>query len=311
MKKLTNKDIDNRLIGRNIARVDNYINSDTLIKWQCLIDTCQYIWRARSYNILGAIKTGCPKCTGRLKLSNDLIDEKLKERSVRRIGYYLNLDFKIEWQCNNCEYIWLATTASILHSGNGCIRCAKQIPTTNDLIDIRLQKDGRLIKRLGDCGNARKQINWQCMENNCNHIWLNSPDDILNNMSGCPQCAIGDNEKLVGMTIKDSSIYYEAQKSLHDILIGEERRMRVDFYLPDIKTIIEYNGEQHYKPVRFGGISQERAEINFIKQQERDQHLELLCSNNNINLIWIDGRLYKNDKLKNYMVGNIIPNLRK
>lgn len=56
----------------------------------------------------------------------------------------------------------------------------------------------------------------------------------------------------------------------------------VDFYLPDYNTFIEFNGEQHYKPVKwFGG------EEKFKQQQERDYALRYYCKEHKITLIEI------------------------
>lgn len=56
----------------------------------------------------------------------------------------------------------------------------------------------------------------------------------------------------------------------------------VDFYLPKNKAIIEFNGEQHYKPIKhFGGTKK------FQKQQGRDFSLKLYCEHNKIGLIEI------------------------
>ena len=38
-----------------------------------------------------------------------------------------------------------------------------------------------------------------------------------------------------------------------------------DFSLPDLKTVIEFDGEQHFKPVRFGGQSLYLAKKQFKK----------------------------------------------
>jgi very-short-patch-repair endonuclease len=84
----------------------------------------------------------------------------------------------------------------------------------------------------------------------------------------------------------------------------------VDFYVKDKNIIIEYNGDQHYEPVCFGGISVKESKQNFIKQQERDKYIEQFCINNSIKLIWIDGRKYKDNKLKKYLIEEIIPLLK-
>jgi very-short-patch-repair endonuclease len=44
----------------------------------------------------------------------------------------------------------------------------------------------------------------------------------------------------------------------------------VDVCVPHIGLIIEYDGEQHFNPVRFGGISKEEAEEKLSRQMELD-----------------------------------------
>jgi hypothetical protein len=45
---------------------------------------------------------------------------------------------------------------------------------------------------------------------------------------------------------------------------------RFDFYIPALSLVVEVHGEQHYKAVRFGGISEEKASFNFAKSSLRD-----------------------------------------
>ncbi|MET1087185.1 MAG: hypothetical protein ABWY04_08705 [Arthrobacter sp.] len=48
------------------------------------------------------------------------------------------------------------------------------------------------------------------------------------------------------------------------------RPLQFDFAIPERKIAIEFDGEQHRRPVRFRGISQERAERQFELIQQRD-----------------------------------------
>ena len=60
----------------------------------------------------------------------------------------------------------------------------------------------------------------------------------------------------------------------------------------DKHLFIEYNGQQHYKPVCFGGIPQEKAEEQFKKQQEHDKIKDDFCKENNHPLLWISYKDY-------------------
>ena len=59
--------------------------------------------------------------------------------------------------------------------------------------------------------------------------------------------------------------------------------------------MVEYDGEQHYRPVRFGGISLKQAQKGFINQQKKDKLDTLFCKENNIILHRIK---YDEDKEK-------------
>lgn len=304
--KLNNDAVDDRLKERNIKRIDNYINKDTTIYFQCLI--CECIWKCRPNDPWRG--HGCPKCAGLLKINIEMIDELLKDRSIKRIGQITNSKTKTEFQClePRCNYIWLATPSNILHNQTGCPKCARSsLKLTNEIVDNRLLSKN--IRRIDNYCGANNKINFQCMNDICNFIWSVQPSHILNNNVGCPNCFIYKNEKLVGKILKDNQINYEPQKLIKNIVFSENNRMCVDFYLSKINTIIEYNGEQHYRPICFGGIEFARAELNFIKQQKRDQCLQQICDDNNIKLIWIDGRQYKNSKLKQYLLDKIIPDI--
>jgi hypothetical protein len=47
-------------------------------------------------------------------------------------------------------------------------------------------------------------------------------------------------------------------------------REKFDWVIMDLMVVIECHGQQHYKPVRFGGMSQEEAEVKFVQQIRRD-----------------------------------------
>jgi len=60
-----------------------------------------------------------------------------------------------------------------------------------------------------------------------------------------------------------------------------------DFYLPKYNTCIEYDGEQHFQPVQFGGISLKEAELNLKNKKHNDNIKEKFCKMKNIHLLRI------------------------
>ena len=58
-------------------------------------------------------------------------------------------------------------------------------------------------------------------------------------------------------------------------------RQRFDIFIPELKLAIEYQGQQHYKPISlFGG------EEGFLQTQKRDKLKFKLCAENGTKLIY-------------------------
>ena len=211
--------------------------------------------------------------------------------------------------CQNCNYgensEWKTGLAHVFN-GTGCPKCAKVLPLTNETVDSKLEN--RNIKRLGNYVGIDIPIYFQCLlcDYGSNFEWKTSPNNILNGEKGCPNCKLGKNEKLVQSILEENMIVFERQKYLKDIA-NIDRRFHVDFYLPQHNTVIEYNGQQHYEMVCFGNMSKEQAQVRFRQQQDRDTFVQQFCIDNNIKLIWIDGRKYTNSKLRKYVINEVMP----
>ena len=93
---------------------------------------------------------------------------------------------------------------------------------------------------------------------------------------------ISHGNKLMLSLLREMFPGYSIKPEYH---IGE--KLRLDAFLITLKVGWEYNWEQHYEPVCFGGISFEEAQQNLRKQQERDQRKKELCEEQNITLITI------------------------
>lgn len=298
--KLTNTDVDQKLIGKNIKRLEDYQNINTPMKWQCI--TCNFIWKTSSDKIFNA-GSKCPQCSRRAPLSNEIVDQRLIGRNIKRVDDYINIGTKIKWQCliNGCNYIWDTTPDIILNDEKGCPKCAGNAPLNNNVVDCRLL--GRNIKRLDDYDGINTKIKWQCLD--CNCIWPALPGNVLRLERGCPECNIpGTNEKLLHQLLKVSNFQYEPQYSLKKI-DNAAPNYKFDAYFPSLKLAIEYNGIQHYEPTGFFGS--QHPQEDFEWQQERDQYKRAFCQKNSIQLLEIDGRKLYGHLLKNHILSNLIP----
>ena len=71
--------------------------------------------------------------------------------------------------------------------------------------------------------------------------------------------------------------YYNAK------ILGKKE---IDIFFPEYNIGIEYQGEQHFKPIDFGGYGKERATQIFEDTQQRDVEKKEICKKNGIKLFY-------------------------
>lgn len=115
----------------------------------------------------------------------------------------------------------------------------------------------------------------------CERLYKVSPHDFLTGGTRCPYCNQSHGEKLIENFLIDNHINYETQKIFKDCTTGKTNSyLKYDFYLKDFNLLIEYDGIQHFKPIKwFGGAK------GFKEQQHRDSIKNKYAIDNNITLI--------------------------
>ena len=105
---------------------------------------------------------------------------------------------------------------------------------------------------------------------------------------GCPKCNSSKGELKIIEWLEYYNISYEMEKTFDGLISSKGVNLRFDFFLPNHDTIIEYDGRQHFKPVKYFG-----GEIGLLKTQERDKIKNEWCKNNNIKIIKISYKSYE------------------
>lgn len=159
-------------------------------------------------------------------------------------------------------------------------------------------------------GNLKKHIkivhnkikDFKC--NECNYIFYTN-GHLKRHMKTCTgelNCSSGEFQ--VMKTLDDMKITYKYNESYE---VKAKKFLRWDFIIEidNKKLFIEYNGRHHYEPVEFGGISIEKAEINYKKQIKHDKIKDNYCKLNNYPLLWIS---YKQFGEINKLVSDFIIN---
>jgi len=79
------------------------------------------------------------------------------------------------------------------------------------------------------------------------------------------------------------NIKYVVQKKFKNCINKETGyKLSFDFYLPDYNLCIEYDGEHHFRPIKYFG-----GEMSFKKIKIKDEIKTKFCKDNNIKLLRI------------------------
>lgn len=130
----------------------------------------------------------------------------------------------------------------------------------------------------------------------------------------CP-CCIGSRmekdtaawlTKQVG-SADDAAFEFIREWQVADLRLGGDnaRPARFDFYLPQVGLLIELDGEQHYRPVAFGGISQTQAVLNHRETVRRDLEKNAWAREQGLTLV----RIGYDDDLTARLVLDVLPRL--
>lgn len=134
---------------------------------------------------------------------------------------------------------------------------------------------------VGEYVSAKTKITMT--HNLCGKAWQCTPDNFIRRNSRCPKCSSSRGEQLVREVLQAKAIRFVEQKEFDGCLSPAGRKLRFDFYLPEMSVVIEYNGEQHYKvKPYFHGKDPAEARIHLRNQQVRDTIKETYCNQNNI-----------------------------
>ena len=178
------------------------------------------------------------------------------------------------------------TTSRLTQGTQSCGCYGRQRSSETKLIDLTGKKYGDLIV-VRKLGRESRDILWEC-KCKCGNV-CNISSRLLRygSTNGCPECddKRSRGERVVATYLKDHNIDFESQKRFSDCRY--KGLLPFDFYISTRNIAIEYDGEQHFRPVNFGGISEEDAMQEFELTQKRDKIKDEYCQTNGIQLIRI------------------------
>ena len=172
---------------------------------------------------------------------------------------YIHINKTVKIGCR--EHGLFNQRASVHLAGKGCPECGKierakkQILSAEVLIERFREAHGKRYDytEVKYSGLAQK-VKILCPEHG---EFFQTPRVHLKR-SGCPECALSKGETAIANILNENAIDYLVEYKVPEA-VPEDANLRYDFFIPSLNLLIEYDGEQHFMPVTFGGMSKKAA----------------------------------------------------
>ncbi len=226
-------------------------------------------------------KQGCHQCGGSFPLSiNTMIDNcKIKHNNIYNYNLFKPVNTK-DKSIIVCKIHGNFNQSYQKHYNlkQGCPKCAKNsklllneiIEKSNSIHNNKYDYSKFKVNKNSEKGIIICPIHLDFLQNyNMHHSGV-----------GCPKCKKSKGENTILNYLNKNNIIFEPQKKFYDC--KNIYPLPFDFYLPDLNLCVEYNGKQHYIPIKYFG-----GDIAYKKRQINDQIKIKYCIDNNIKLIII------------------------
>ncbi len=261
--------------------ISEYTGANNKASIRC--NDCGYEWEAIPRSVKNS-KHGCPKC----KVSQSKINTSLKNFLDKyNSSLYELVEFKncmeVTVKCKKCGFLRTTNANNIYRFG--CPKCgqerthkAQKLTKEKFIYKSNIIHNNKYNYLKVDYINYDTPVIITCP---IHGDFKQTPNHHLRGQ-GCPKCKQTSGEQIIRQILENININFKCEYYINNPY--SNHNFRVDFYINinNQSYIIEYNGEQHYKPIKhFGG------EIKYYEQVKRDNDLRLYCETNNIKLLEI------------------------
>lgn len=285
--KLTTKDVADRineLSNGEYTLVSEYVKAT--IKVKILHKSCGNIFETKASHFFEGSR--CPLHMN-AKDPNDFVNEfnSLEDsKDYTLLSDYVRSNTKISIRHDICGNKYKVTPHMFM-SGQRCPACFGNSTKSTDQFKAEVSELTKgSFRVMGDYVNNRTKLD--ILHEDCGKMFKMSPHDFLSG-NRCPFCKQSKGEKLIQSTLDELEVNYTIQYVFDD-LGRKNQRLPFDFYLPELNTLIEYDGIQHFEDVAYFG-----GQYKLTEQKRRDALKNEYADRNNINLLRIPYTLTKED----------------
>lgn len=270
-KKYTENDLRNKLLKIH----PDLIYSDGFIEGRNLKVICREHGNFNIKKDRHLSGQSCPKCSKRKKYDNEFFLQSIDKKFFGKYYYdkchFTSFKEKVIITCK--KHGDFETYPSYLLNGNGCSLCRNENNSYSEEEFLKkcIEKHPEIDHSLLEYKGSNSSIKLIC---NKHGIFEQKAGYYLNYSKGCKYCNETKGEKKIRIFLEKNNIKYEQQHKNYGFIF--------DFFIPSYNTYIEFNGKQHYSPIKFfGGID------SYNKQIKKDSLKDDILKNMNIKLIKI------------------------
>jgi very-short-patch-repair endonuclease len=227
-----------------------YIDTRVLMKWICA--NGHVFWRCWR----DVQKSWCGRCYGRSKPLSEFVALVGDSGTCLALVKRGHAGTKCRIACAVCEYVFEATYAELETKRHSCPKCCGHVRVTiEDARRLALEHQGECLS--AGLRHSKERIEWRCRER---HTWWASYGSVYGG-SWCPTCNESQGERAVReyLDFLRPEFTYVAQQHIGKLQKDCSRNVRwlcFDFYVPELRLAIEFDGRQHFAPnERFGGVT--------------------------------------------------------
>lgn len=276
------------LLKLPITIIGEYVNMRTPIKVQC--NKCKRIWDANVVSLCqGSGCINCNKSGKPLKEHEVYVDEVSKiQPNLIITSRYMGDSKLISFECKIDGFKGETLAGRLLNRSKQCSCCTKKKMHESQLLPQdefkrRILEINPQIQIMSQYNGYNDFVAFECTIHH--QTYYQRACDALQGKCGCTQCVSSKGERRIEQLLMDLNIDFQPQYKFPDCC--DVKPLPFDFFISSHNMAIEYQGEQHYKPVQFGGISIDDATKLFEKQKKHDNIKSNYCRNNGIKLLSI------------------------
>lgn len=266
-----------------------YVGVNEKLKLKC---KCGEIFFVSLHDFKNKNRRCCRKCSMKIMGENRSLNYEYVKKFVdensecKLLSYeYFRSSYKLKFKCK-CGEVFETTFDKFKGSNKRmCNKCSMKIKHKKqslgfDFVKKYIEKDCDYVLRSNEYVNTHSKI--EILHKKCNTVFKVSFNNFMFGQR-CPRCSISKGEDKILKFLEKNNIINKTQYTFKDLKGKRGGALKFDFAVFNddntIKTLIEYDGQLHFKKYF--------EKQNFEIQHEHDLIKDEYCKKNNIKLLRI------------------------